>query len=203
MIEQVFWQAERECKAKEPPADAPLPEAVDVVVIGAGVTGLAAARNLAKGGASVAVLERHPVGWGASGRNGGHDQRRQQATDEFLGQGVRPRLRATSSGIVRRGDLRRRADQTREDRLRLERCGLLCAAWKPEHFGALAANERYMAEEADYTLVPPIASTTSSARAGIMAAWSKTMPAASIPSSTPAVWPAAQKAGATVQRTPR
>ena len=43
----------------------------DVVVIGAGYTGLAAARQLARAGASVVVLEREQVGWGASSRNGG------------------------------------------------------------------------------------------------------------------------------------
>src|SRR5215813_1720845 len=48
-----------------------LPEAVDVVVIGAGFTGLSAARTLAKAGASVAVLESETIGWGASSRNGG------------------------------------------------------------------------------------------------------------------------------------
>ncbi|MEV1238788.1 NAD(P)/FAD-dependent oxidoreductase [Nonomuraea sp. NPDC050022] len=48
-----------------------LPANVDVAVIGAGLTGLSAALHLARGGASVAVLESHTVGWGASGRNGG------------------------------------------------------------------------------------------------------------------------------------
>ena len=49
----------------------PLPEAVDVGVIGAGFTGLSAARSLARRGAKVAVLETHTIGWGASSRNGG------------------------------------------------------------------------------------------------------------------------------------
>jgi glycine/D-amino acid oxidase-like deaminating enzyme len=49
----------------------PLPESVDVAVVGAGFTGLSAARTLAKGGARVAVLEAENVGWGASCRNGG------------------------------------------------------------------------------------------------------------------------------------
>jgi hypothetical protein len=49
----------------------PLPESVDVAVIGAGFTGLSAARTLAKRGAKVVVLEAETIGWGASSRNGG------------------------------------------------------------------------------------------------------------------------------------
>lgn len=49
----------------------PLPDSVDVAVVGGGYTGLAAARRLAMNGASVAVLEREHVGAGASSRNGG------------------------------------------------------------------------------------------------------------------------------------
>lgn len=44
----------------------------DVAVIGGGFTGLGAARQLAMAGAKVVVLERDTVGFGASGRNGGH-----------------------------------------------------------------------------------------------------------------------------------
>src|ERR1700751_5304508 len=49
----------------------PLPDVTDVAVIGAGFTGLSAARTLAKRGARVAVLESQTIGWGASSRNGG------------------------------------------------------------------------------------------------------------------------------------
>jgi glycine/D-amino acid oxidase-like deaminating enzyme len=44
----------------------------DVAVIGAGFTGLNATRKLAKSGLKVALLEAQHVGYGASGRNGGH-----------------------------------------------------------------------------------------------------------------------------------
>ena len=56
-----------------PRTDAPrtLPDTADVAVIGAGFTGLSAARTLAKKGARVVVLESESIGWGASSRNGG------------------------------------------------------------------------------------------------------------------------------------
>jgi glycine/D-amino acid oxidase-like deaminating enzyme len=49
----------------------PLPERVDVAIVGAGFTGLSAALALAKRGAKVIVLESETIGWGASSRNGG------------------------------------------------------------------------------------------------------------------------------------
>jgi glycine/D-amino acid oxidase-like deaminating enzyme len=57
----------------------PLPETrplegdrrADVVVVGAGYTGLSAALHLAERGADVVVLDAAEPGWGASGRNGG------------------------------------------------------------------------------------------------------------------------------------
>ena len=48
-----------------------VPSHADVVVVGAGYTGLAAARHLARAGAAAVVIERRQVGWGASSRNGG------------------------------------------------------------------------------------------------------------------------------------
>ena len=53
------------------PRPAPLPERVDVAVVGSGYTGLQAAAALLQNGATVAVLEQHGLGWGASSRNGG------------------------------------------------------------------------------------------------------------------------------------
>ncbi|MFN2235321.1 MAG: NAD(P)/FAD-dependent oxidoreductase [Anaerolineales bacterium] len=53
------------------PVSPDLPTKTDVVVIGAGYTGLSAARTLAKSGTNVVVLERETIGWGASSRNAG------------------------------------------------------------------------------------------------------------------------------------
>jgi glycine/D-amino acid oxidase-like deaminating enzyme len=48
-----------------------LPDRADVVVVGGGYTGIAAARRLAQQGARVTLVEANRLGWGASTRNGG------------------------------------------------------------------------------------------------------------------------------------
>jgi len=65
---QSYWRAT--ATAFEPPA-ADLPQQTDVAIVGAGFTGISAARVLAERGASVAVLDARSLGWGASTRNGG------------------------------------------------------------------------------------------------------------------------------------
>ncbi len=69
MEQQIYWHT-----TVQMPDDSnltPLPEKVDVAVIGGGYTGLSAARTLAKRGVKVVVLEAETIGWGASSRNGG------------------------------------------------------------------------------------------------------------------------------------
>lgn len=66
--EKNFWLETVSIPAGDP---GPLPESVDVAVVGSGVTGLSAARALAKRGARVVVLEAETLGFGASSRNGG------------------------------------------------------------------------------------------------------------------------------------
>ena len=56
----------------------------DVCIIGGGYTGLASAIHLRKAGYSVVLLEANRVGWGASGRNGGHVGTGQRAEQDQL-----------------------------------------------------------------------------------------------------------------------
>lgn len=64
-----LWEA-----TAEPARDFPVlsgDQQADVVIIGAGYTGLSAAHHIAKSGLAPIVLEANRPGWGASGRNGG------------------------------------------------------------------------------------------------------------------------------------
>ncbi|HEX9890241.1 MAG TPA: FAD-binding oxidoreductase [Nitriliruptorales bacterium] len=54
-----------------PLPDVPVPDRVEVLVVGGGLTGLATALHLARRGVDVHVVERDQVGAGASTRNGG------------------------------------------------------------------------------------------------------------------------------------
>ena len=67
---ETLWYA----TAPAAPGMQPLAGAVtaDVCVVGAGYTGLTTALELARGGASVVLLEREEIGFGGSGRNAGH-----------------------------------------------------------------------------------------------------------------------------------
>jgi glycine/D-amino acid oxidase-like deaminating enzyme len=108
---------------------------LDVVIVGAGYTGLAAARHLGRVGAAVAVVERERVGFGASSRNGGQ---------VLTGLKVGP-----ATLVARYGERRARElfDVARQSIERvealiaqesidcdLERAGHLQAAWKRSHF---------------------------------------------------------------------
>ena len=63
-----YWWDDAPRPAK---SDATLPREVDVLVVGAGYTGLMAARETAKGGRSTLVIDAESAGWGCSSRNGG------------------------------------------------------------------------------------------------------------------------------------
>ncbi|MEQ8515114.1 MAG: FAD-binding oxidoreductase [Chromatocurvus sp.] len=56
----------------------------DVCIVGGGYTGLSSAIHLRKRGYSVILLEANRIGWGASGRNGGHVGTGQRAGQEEL-----------------------------------------------------------------------------------------------------------------------
>jgi glycine/D-amino acid oxidase-like deaminating enzyme len=66
---RAFWQATMPELPDRSGRD--LPDATDIVVIGGGYAGITAARELARRGVAVTLVEAHTLGWGASTRNGG------------------------------------------------------------------------------------------------------------------------------------
>jgi len=67
--ERVLWQVQMPGLPDRSGRD--LPDTADVVVVGGGYTGVSAARQLARQGAKVTLLEANRLGFGASTRNGG------------------------------------------------------------------------------------------------------------------------------------
>ncbi|HET9587455.1 MAG TPA: FAD-binding oxidoreductase [Anaerolineales bacterium] len=126
----------------------PLPEKVNVAIIGGGYTGLSAARTLAKSGVKVAVLEANTIGWGASSRNGG-------MVLTGLKLGMRTVLEKYGREIARRlFQCSLDSIDTIEEIVREEgidcgfaRYGHLLVANKPKHYGALEAEVEFMQKE--------------------------------------------------------
>lgn len=131
----------------------PLPEKVDVAIIGGGFTGLSAARTLARQGVSVAVLEANTIGWGASSRNGG-----MVLTGLKLGMGtVMKKYGREIARTLFRCSLE--SIDTVEQIVREEnidcgfrRYGHLLTANKPGHFDGLKAEVEFMEKEFNHRL---------------------------------------------------
>jgi glycine/D-amino acid oxidase-like deaminating enzyme len=154
--ERIFWHDTVNMPSDKNPS--PLPDRVDVAVIGSGYTGLSAARALAQRGTRVAVLEAETIGWGASSRNGGM---------------VLTGLKVSMQTIIKRYglELAKKLFQCSLDSIDtveqivneekmdcgFARTGHLLAANKPKHFEALKGEVEFMAKEFNHNvrLVPP------------------------------------------------
>lgn len=141
-----------------PDARLSLPARFDVLIAGAGYTGLAAARRLALAGASVLVADRDHIGAGASSRSGGQ---------------VLTGLKVDAAALVaaygeRRArelfDVSRQAIASLEATLadeaidaEYERTGHVMAAAKPSHFRAFRDEQALLARVFQHRveLVPP------------------------------------------------
>ena len=131
----------------------PLPERIDVAVIGAGFTGLSAARTLAKRGAKVAVLESETVGWGASSRNGGMVLSGMKLGVNKLismyGRDLTRRMYAASLETI---DCVERMIREEAIECDFSRCGHLEVACKQKHFDDYARQVEVIAREFNHQL---------------------------------------------------
>jgi glycine/D-amino acid oxidase-like deaminating enzyme len=131
----------------------PLPARVDVAVVGAGYTGLSAARTLAQRGAKVAVLEAETIGWGASSRNGGMVLTGMKLGANQLismyGRELARRMYAASLASIDCVEQIVREEAIDCD---FSRCGHLEVACKQKHFDDYARQTELIAREFDHEL---------------------------------------------------
>ena len=153
--QQIYWHT-----TVQMPDDSnltPIPEKVDVSVIGGGFTGLSAARTLAKRGVKVAVLEAETIGWGASSRNGG-------MTLTGLKTSMQTVIKKYGRDLARRlFHCSRESVDTVEQIIKEEnidcgfaRYGHLLTAGKPKHYEGFKGEVDFMAREFNHAvrLVP-------------------------------------------------
>ncbi len=130
-----------------------LPSQADVVIVGAGFTGLSAARALAKRGINVAVVEGNTVGWGASSRNGG-----MVLTGMKLDVGTLARrygmetARRMYSASLSSIDLVEHIVREENIDCDFSRCGHLEVACKQSHFDSYARSAEVIAKEFNHQL---------------------------------------------------
>ena len=133
--------------ALTPTVSAPMGKA-EVVIIGAGYTGLHAAIATARGGRSTQVIDMHELGWGCSTRNGGQ---------------ISPSIKPTHAVLARRHGAARATAIRDEGYRSLEwvgafiesegiscdyrRCGRFHAAHTPDHFEELVRNTERLGRE--------------------------------------------------------
>ena len=150
MLEQNYWLTTTNFPKTE---IRPVPDRVDVAVIGAGFTGLSAARTLAKRGAKVAVLESETIGWGASSRNGGMVLTGLKLGVNQLismyGRELAQRMYAVSLETI---DCVERIIREEAIDCDFSRCGHLEVACKQKHFDEYARQAEVIAREFNHHL---------------------------------------------------
>ncbi len=153
MIKTVPFWTDQVPRPADLPVSPTLPAQVDVAIVGGGYTGLNAARILAQHKTSVAVLERHTIGWGASSRNGGMTTTglKLGATELFSQYGDRlghAFWQAALDSIDLIGEIV--ADEEIDCDFR--RNGHIEVAYKPAHFEAMAKQVAWYKEKLNHTV---------------------------------------------------
>jgi glycine/D-amino acid oxidase-like deaminating enzyme len=148
--EENFWTTTVEMP--KPETDR-LPESADVAIVGAGYTGLSAARNLAQKGASLAVLEANTVGWGASSRNGGMVLTGLKlGVNKLISMYGRERTQRMYAASLASIDCVEQLVREENIACDFSRCGHLEVAWKQKHFDDYARQAEVIAREFKHEL---------------------------------------------------
>ncbi len=117
----------------------PLPESVDVAIVGGGFCGLSAARTLAKRGVRAVLLEAETFGWGASSRNGGMVLTGMKLpVPTLIGRYGREAVRRMYAASLESIDLVEQIVREEGIDCHFSRCGHLEVACKQAHFDAYA-----------------------------------------------------------------
>lgn len=128
-----------------------LPEEADVVVIGGGLTGLSTAYHTARKGARVVLVEKDKVGSGASGRNGSMcTQGITIGVAEARKRYGQERARELYGAFREAVDVVEELTQKEQIDCDFNRAGRLGVAFKPQHFEAMRAKQRDLAENFDH-----------------------------------------------------
>ena len=151
MKQHIYWHT-----TVQMPADSnltPIPQKVDVAIIGGGYTGLSAARTLAKQGVSVVVLEAETIGWGASSRNGGMTltglKPAMQSVIKNYGRELAKELFQCSLNSV---NIIEQIVQEENINCGFSRYGHLLTANKPKHYESLQGEVDFMAKEFNHNV---------------------------------------------------
>jgi glycine/D-amino acid oxidase-like deaminating enzyme len=149
--EHNFWLTTVKMPELDPAC--PLPKTVDVAVIGAGFTGLSAARTLAKRGATVVVLEAETIGWGASSRNGGMVLTGLKlGVNKLIAMYGRERTQRMYAASVASMDCVEQLIREENIDCNFSRCGHLEVACKQKHFDDYARQVEVIAREFNHQL---------------------------------------------------
>jgi glycine/D-amino acid oxidase-like deaminating enzyme len=149
--EHNYWLTTAEFPTLDP--SCPIPDVVDVAVIGAGFTGLSAARTLSRRGAKVAVLESETIGWGASSRNGGMVLTGMKlSVNKLISRYGRERTRRMYAASLASIDCVERIIEEEKIDCNFSRCGHLEVACKRKHFDDYARQAEVIAREFNHTL---------------------------------------------------
>jgi glycine/D-amino acid oxidase-like deaminating enzyme len=144
-----YWQT----TVTMPQASSAPPETADVAILGAGFTGLSAARTLAKLGAKVAVLEAETMGWGASSRNGGMVLTGLKlGVNKLISVYGRQRTQLMYAASLESIDCVEKIVQEENIDCDFSRCGHLEVACKQKHFDDYARQVETIAREFNHNL---------------------------------------------------